>query len=256
MSELVLLHHNEPMTTSLAIADGVGMAHNSVLVLIKKHTESLSQFGPCEFQIEMVKRPQGGGANREVFFLNEQQATLLITFMRNSEIVVKFKVALVKAFFDLRDRFAVPPAPTFERASDPGKLYPIHEADKIVASDRVFRATLRASRAAGMTSDAAYEVARKVAHGVSGVDLAGLIKEIDRELNPPLKDAAEGATRFFAAAEAGEIEQVCLDDIDHDWLMTCYRAWCKAHYYHVGSLDWHMKNRWYRRWKAEKEKAA
>jgi len=35
--------------------------------------------------------------------LNEHQATLLITFMRNSPKVVSFKIALVKEFFRMRD---------------------------------------------------------------------------------------------------------------------------------------------------------
>jgi hypothetical protein len=47
--------------------------------------------------------PQGGFAKAtEVALLNEPQATFLLTLMRNSEIVVKFKLALVKAFFALR----------------------------------------------------------------------------------------------------------------------------------------------------------
>ncbi|WP_331436695.1 Rha family transcriptional regulator [Streptococcus intermedius] len=37
------------------------------------------------------------------YILNEQQATLLITFLKNTEQVANFKENLVKAFFEMRD---------------------------------------------------------------------------------------------------------------------------------------------------------
>lgn len=40
---------------------------------------------------------------KQQIYLNEQQATLLIALMKNSEIVVRFKVALVKAFYELKN---------------------------------------------------------------------------------------------------------------------------------------------------------
>ena len=48
----------------------------------------------------------GGTQNREIAFLNEQQTTLLITFMTNTPKVVKFKIALVKAFYEMRQALA------------------------------------------------------------------------------------------------------------------------------------------------------
>jgi hypothetical protein len=146
---------------------------------------------------------------------------------------------------------AVPPAPTF-RISDE-TTYPIHEADKVVASDRAFRAGLRACRAAGMSEAAAYESARTLAKNVTGVDLIGQLKAIDAQRNPPKKPADEGARLFFAAAEAGDIPSVDIDEADGDLVMECYRNWCKENHYQVGSLEWHFKNRWYRRWKERKE---
>ena len=38
-AELVLLHHNEPMTTSLAIAEGTENTHKSVIQLVRKYIE-------------------------------------------------------------------------------------------------------------------------------------------------------------------------------------------------------------------------
>ena len=33
-----------------------------------------------------------GGRPQEIYYLNEQQTTLLLTFMRNSDVVIEFKV--------------------------------------------------------------------------------------------------------------------------------------------------------------------
>lgn len=78
MSDLVTLHHNEPMTTSLAIADGVDMEHKSVLQLIRNHAEDLAEFGGVAFEMRPFDT-NGGKQWRDVYFLNEQQSTLLIT---------------------------------------------------------------------------------------------------------------------------------------------------------------------------------
>ena len=44
-----------------------------------------------------------GGRPRKIYHLNEQQATLLITFLDNTPQVELFKVALVKQFYEMRD---------------------------------------------------------------------------------------------------------------------------------------------------------
>lgn len=167
MSELVLLHHNEPMTTSLAIADGTENSHEAVIKLVRKYAEDLQEFGPCGFEIQMVDRKQGGGRPIEYAYLNEPQATLLITYMRNSDIVRRFKIALVKAFYELRDRIAVPPAPTFAAVD--------HRADVTVSADRTFRAILRSSRAAGLRLPASLQRANAITLRDTGIDMLNTI---------------------------------------------------------------------------------
>lgn len=153
MSEIVSLHHNEPMTTSLAIADGVELQHKNVLELIRKYENELMEFGPLAFETRKgAALPQGGyGKSTEFAYLNEQQSTLLVTFMRNSPIVIQFKKALVRAFFEMRDqlRLKAPANPPFltDNLS--------HGADLAVAADRTFRGFLRSARAAGLALPAA-----------------------------------------------------------------------------------------------------
>jgi anti-repressor protein len=83
--------------SSEQIAEGAGVQHKNVLELVAVHAASLERFGHLAFQT----RDGYQGHKVRVGLLNEQQATLLMTFMRNSEQVVAFKVALVEAFYKM-----------------------------------------------------------------------------------------------------------------------------------------------------------
>lgn len=83
--------------TSLTIAQGAGVQHKNVLELINTHPLSLERFGQVAFET----RPGYNNSQIRVALLNEQQATLLMTFMRNSEKVIEFKVELVQAFYEM-----------------------------------------------------------------------------------------------------------------------------------------------------------
>lgn len=91
-----------PKTTTLQIALGLGIQHKSVIQLVRSYKSDFSEFGLVTF--EMRPRLQGfhGGGDVQYAVLNEQQATLLLTYMRNSPKVRQFKKALVRAFFEAR----------------------------------------------------------------------------------------------------------------------------------------------------------
>ena len=89
----------EPYTTSEIIATNTNNQHESIKRLIRKHQLRLEQFGKVGFEIQ----PLPSGQKAKVYKLNEQQATLLITFLDNSEIVANFKTLLVKQFYEMRD---------------------------------------------------------------------------------------------------------------------------------------------------------
>lgn len=100
---LVSVVSGEPLASSLVIARGMQAQHKNMLELIRKHAASLEQFGPLAFETRVAKRPQGGGSPTEYAMLNEQQAALLISLMRNSDEVVAFKVRLIREFYRMRD---------------------------------------------------------------------------------------------------------------------------------------------------------
>ncbi len=102
----------QAVTTSLAIAEGTGVQHKNILERIRKNNIDFNDFGRVTFETQTFETA-GGIQNREVAILNEQHATLLLTYMRNNEIVKKFKKHLVKSFFEIRNVLrSQPPATT------------------------------------------------------------------------------------------------------------------------------------------------
>ena len=83
-----------PTCPSTAIAEHCGIQHKNVLELIDKHADSIeSAFGHVAFETRPFETG-GGIQRRRIAFLTEQQATFLITMFRNTDVVVRFKLAL------------------------------------------------------------------------------------------------------------------------------------------------------------------
>lgn len=106
---LVTLTDGNVVTTSLVIAEGTDVQHKNVMAMIGNHLPDFEEFGRVAFETRPFETA-GGTQERNVAILNEQHATLLMTYMRNSEVVREFKKRLVKAFYTLAHRPAVDPA--------------------------------------------------------------------------------------------------------------------------------------------------
>ena len=99
MYELVELKGNDVLTNSKVIADGTNNQHESVVAIIRKYEKDILDFGNIDFSdLKSGKR----GQPERVYYLNEEQATFVITLLRNSKIVVKFKKELVRQFYAMR----------------------------------------------------------------------------------------------------------------------------------------------------------
>lgn len=105
MYELVEMKDNDIFTTSKIIADGTNNKHNSITAIIQKYEEDFREFGKVRFVDLKSKNPQGGRPEK-VYYLNEEQATLLMTYLRNNEVVREFKKNLVQQFYKMR-RFLI-----------------------------------------------------------------------------------------------------------------------------------------------------
>lgn len=102
MYELVEMKDNDIFTTSKIIADGTNNKHHSMTAIIQKYENDFAELGKVRFEME----PLESGQKEKVYLLNEEQATLLMTYLRNNEVVRKFKKNLVQQFYKMR-RFLI-----------------------------------------------------------------------------------------------------------------------------------------------------
>lgn len=103
MNHLVFLTPNtrEPFTTSDVIAEFAGIQHHTVTRLIQQHEADFKEFGSLRFEIEVRKRKVGATTAKH-YQLNEEQATLLMTYLKNTAQVRAFKKELVRQFYAMR----------------------------------------------------------------------------------------------------------------------------------------------------------
>lgn len=78
----------EPRVSTLDIALGTELDHPSVIKLVRNYQDALEEFGQVRFEIRLNKQ----GSKTQYAMLNERQSSLIISFMRNSEVVVDFSV--------------------------------------------------------------------------------------------------------------------------------------------------------------------
>lgn len=101
MQELTFNYKDEVFTDSRILADGAGIEHRAVIQLITNHLGDVSEFGRVTFQ--MIPFETNGGVQKiKVCRLNEEQATFVISLMKNTKAVVAFKKELVKQFYKMK----------------------------------------------------------------------------------------------------------------------------------------------------------
>lgn len=98
MNALVSLKGNEAFTDSMIIAEGTGNDHHAVQQLISTYEDDFRDFGKLAFEM----RPMLSGQKSKIYLLSEEQATFLISLMKNNKTVVAFKKELVRQFYDMR----------------------------------------------------------------------------------------------------------------------------------------------------------
>lgn len=105
--EIIQIKNEVAVVSHRVIALHTEIKARSVRLLIDNHKADLEEFGVLSF--EMTKPTEGsqGGRPEKTYHLNEQQATLLMTYLSNTPKVVEFKKALVKAFYQLKSKSAM-----------------------------------------------------------------------------------------------------------------------------------------------------
>ena len=100
--DLVQNVNGELLVSSLTISENIDVLHDSLIASITKYEKELKEFGNLQEQDfkEALKISNNKSLlkQRKAFLLNENQSMLLINLSRNTEIVIRFKVNLTKAF--------------------------------------------------------------------------------------------------------------------------------------------------------------
>lgn len=178
MDNLVILKGNDVFTDSWVIAEGTGNSHRAIKSIVNKYSDDFKEFGKLSyhskwFENEKQKKifsDNSKGVSREktkieVILLNEPQATLLITYLRNTEQVRRFKKNLVFEFYRMRDFIREKQTPAWQESRQTGITTRKKETDAIKRlceyataqgskhTERLYTAyTKLANKAAGITN--------------------------------------------------------------------------------------------------------
>ena len=108
----IITKHNDSLVVSLKkVSDELSADITSMQKLIREHKNELELFGNIEFEYQIVKG-RTGSTKKKLYYLNEQQSYLFITFLKNTKIVKEFKIKLIQEFFRMKQELSVTAAPT------------------------------------------------------------------------------------------------------------------------------------------------
>ena len=103
----IVQHHGQNVVDSRVIAQDLGIAHKNFLETVRKYSTQLEQFGVFAFETAKPLGASTGGRPETFCYLNEDQATFIMTLSRNTDRVVQCKMNLVQAFKNARQTIAV-----------------------------------------------------------------------------------------------------------------------------------------------------
>ena len=134
MSALLENIENEFRVSHRVVAGQTDNLAKNIFELINKYKIDFDEFGYLPFKTEKTTNTDlGNGRPSKTYYLNEQQATFLMTLLRNSPKVVIFKKALVKAFYELKEKVASKATQIeesyFEKIYFPHQVINIHDPD-------------------------------------------------------------------------------------------------------------------------------
>jgi phage regulator Rha-like protein len=172
MNDLVTVKRNDVFTDSMVIAQGTGVEHRKIKAAIRKNQKHLEEFGGLSAP-HQAENNVGRGRPETYYLLNEQQATFLITLLKNTEVVVGFKKELVKQFYKMRNILLQKQTSDWVETRRAGKLTRKSETDVIK------ELTQYAAEQGSANSEKLYMVYSKLANrtvGVSDRELATILQ--------------------------------------------------------------------------------
>lgn len=138
--ELVFVQREDVFTDSWIISQGTGVRHDKIKNTINKYRAQIEKFGMIKTEKEEILRKKRitpyGVTNKidnrlNIYLLNEPQATFLITLLKNTDTVIKFKLELVKEFYRMRKIIVEKKSVEWQQTRQLGKLARREETDAI-----------------------------------------------------------------------------------------------------------------------------
>ncbi|EGC0906297.1 Rha family transcriptional regulator [Campylobacter jejuni] len=104
MNDLIVKYNGALVTTQNKISKLTNNNEISIQKLIRTYKADLEEFGILEFENQLIINSKNVKNYKKIYYLNEQQATLLLTYMKNSESVRNAKKVLVFAFYKMKEK--------------------------------------------------------------------------------------------------------------------------------------------------------
>lgn len=104
MENILQVVNNQVVVSTLTIAEHTNKEHKNLRELIENNILDFNEFGILMPIMTKPTKGSLGGKPTKSYNLNEQQYSLLMTFLRNNEVVKKFKINMVKAFFEMKSQ--------------------------------------------------------------------------------------------------------------------------------------------------------
>ena len=96
---LVTLYNNVPSISHEVISENTGVTCKQILDYITANKSDFEEFGALA-----VLNRKTNGRPQKIYLLNEPQATLLLTYLKNVPIVRAFKKELIREFYRLKEQ--------------------------------------------------------------------------------------------------------------------------------------------------------
>ena len=113
---LVEEKNGELLVSTITIAENIDLLHDSLLSNISKYENEIKQFGALieqDFKESLnISNNKSLLKQRRAYLLNENQTMLLINLSRNTDLVIRFKVNLTKAFSIMKNKLFQKNLPT------------------------------------------------------------------------------------------------------------------------------------------------
>ena len=160
-NQLVAIINDTPAVTTLVIAQEVGYDHASVIKLVREHVADLEEFGLTRFEIQPKTPGIRGGSDTEYAILNEQQCALILTYLRNSDVVREFKKRLIREFYAMREELRIrkaahPSAPRVKNPVAQAQIYLLEEFDRVEQAQQLLSARVDAVETRLSTQDTTF----------------------------------------------------------------------------------------------------